>query len=207
MNLRLPSPARPRCHPHGYPRSEQNLRAIPGRRANAQLPDQCTRRRLGSFQSTPAAGTEPRPASPGPCPVRFQALATPRARPARLRAHALPPPRPPVWFRAGRIPGRLSPRLARGPCSRSARRFPILAPAFGCFRDTHSRSGHGPGPFQTGPGWIRAVPSPSGWPAQISCRAPLVFRPHSRVSIGSPDSGSGSGPPFMRRHNVTFTRL
>jgi hypothetical protein len=101
----------------------------------------------------------PRPASPGRCPARFQALAAPRV-------HANPSPRPPVWFHARRPPAAGLHSVPQAPfpvslCGLPVRVPPVPSPsrpALDWFRATQSRSRQGPGPFQTGPGWIPAVP-------------------------------------------------
>ena len=181
----------------------KNSRTIPCRRANAQLSDQCTRRHVGSFQSTPPAGTEPRPASPGPCPARFQALATLRARrpvsaPTRLVSRLPPPavgshsaPRRPSRSSSAGSPFAFRPSLPLLAQPSTGSEIPSLGPDGAPAR---------PGPVPAG---FEPSPSPSGRPARISRRAPRVFRPRSRVPIACPRSGfrlrirMGPAPPFM----------
>jgi hypothetical protein len=191
---------------------------------------------LVRFNPPPLAGTKPRPASPGPCPARFQALAAPRAHANRLRAHPFGFTPDVLRQQASiRRPGALPGLAPRAPCSRSARRFrfspsprlvplPSLVPDRAPARSRLVPVGFEPSPSPSGPPQFepsRLLPAhpnssrphllPDGPPrfhaVPTRFRSPFSSSDSSpQIRVPSPDPDSAC-PAIHERHNVTFTRL
>ncbi len=119
MNLRLPSfapPSMPSAIRGKPPRNSASGHA------NAQLTDQCTYRRLGSFQSRPSVRSQVPPRIARRCPGRLRAL-------VRLGGHGLQSPAPAAFGFATRVAPDSAPwlrgalpvsiRLPRSPSGRS----------------------------------------------------------------------------------------